>query len=182
MLTMNLLQSFLAIVGIFAAASVNAGDKSVPSYITGREIMALAPCTGTFVKTSEFSGTFTTVEGKKFVLGSPAGEQEVWHFLGTLKEKQACTLPAAFINYTTARYYVTAKAIAAMPPCTATLVQRSPCSSYFTTADGKGFGIGDPGRGPRISHFIWSLKDGQVCKFPEAFLAYQQENKGEDKE
>jgi hypothetical protein len=29
-----------------------------------------------------------------------------------------------------------------------------------------------PGQRAQISHFIWSLKDGETCKFPDAFQAF----------
>ena len=78
-----------------------------------------------------------------------------------------------FTNYLAAPHYVTAKEIAAMAPCTATIASRSPCSSHFVTTDGKWFGIGDPGSGAQISQFIWSLKDGQTNNFPDVFVKYQ---------
>src|SRR5438034_2750526 len=134
--------AFLAtIAGIFASASVHADDKT--NYITAKEITAMPPCTVTFAKRlSEFSGSFTNTNGPAFFLGDIRGEQWVWHFVCALKEGQAYKLPGAFLNYQAAPHYVTAKEIAAMPPCTARLGARSPCSSSFTTADGKWFGIG----------------------------------------
>ncbi len=167
-------RQLIAIVCIFAAASTEAADKSNPSYITAKEITAMTPCTGKLAKRlSEFSCSFTTVDGKEFILGDATGEQGVWHFLATLKEGQTCKFPDAFVNYMSAPSYSTAKEIAAMAPRTGTLAARSPCSSYFTTADGKGFGIGDPGSGAEISHFIWTLKPGQSYKFPDALLEFQ---------
>jgi hypothetical protein len=165
--------AFLAIIaGIFAASSVHADDKT--NYITVKEITAMPPCTVTFAKRlSEFSGFFTNASGRAFVLGDIRGEQWVWHFVVALKEGQAYKLPDTFLNYQAAPHYVTAKEIAAMAPCTAMLASRSPCSSYFTTADGKWFGIGDPGSEEQISHFIWSQKVGEASKFPDAFLDYQ---------
>jgi hypothetical protein len=154
--------------------SANADDKTIPSYVTTKEITAMAPRTGTFVKRlSVYAGSFRTADGKEFMIGSPAGEQWVWHFLGTLKEGQSCKFPDAFVDYQSAPYYVTGKDIAAMAPRTGTLATRTPCSAYFTTADGKGFGIGDPGSEKQISQFLWSLKDGQTCRFPDVFLQYQ---------
>src|ERR1043166_237251 len=135
----------------------------------------MAPCHVTFSKRlSEYSGLFTNANGKAFVLGDIRGEQWVWHFVGALKEGQTYKLPETFVNYQAAPHYVTAREIAAMPPCAAILGSRSPCSSYFTTVEGKWFGIGDPGSGAQIGHFIWSLKDGETNKFPDAFLKYQQ--------
>ena len=158
--------------GILAAASAHADDKT--NYITVKEITAMPPRTVTFAKRlSEFSGFFTNATGKAFVLGDIRGEQWVWHFVVALKEGQAYKLPDTFLSYQAAPHYVTAREIAAMAPRTAMLAARSPCSSYFTTADGKWFGIGDPGSGEEIGHFIWSLKVGEANKFPDAFLAYQ---------
>ncbi len=134
----------------------------------------MTACTGTFTKRlSVYSGTFTAADGKQFILGSASGEQWVWHFLATLKEGQSCKLPEAYLNYTNAPNYGTAKEIAALAPCTTTLVARSPCSGYFTMADGKGFSIGNPGSGAQISQFLWSLKAGEACKFPDVFRQYQ---------
>ena len=78
-----------------------------------------------------------------------------------------------FTNYLAAPNYVTAKEIAAMAPCSATIASRTPCSGHFVTTDGKWFGIGDPGSGAQISQFIWSLKDGQTNNFPDVFVKYQ---------
>ena len=141
----------------------------------------MAPCTGTLQKKTVYSGEFTTADGKRFVVGSDAGEQEVWHFIGTIEAGQTCKLPEAFVNYTTAPGYATVEQIKAMAPRTGTLVQRSPCSSYFTTADGKGFVIGDPGSGEQVSQFIWTLKDSCRYAFPEAFLDYLKENESKKK-
>jgi hypothetical protein len=165
--------AFVASIGsIFVCASAQAEDKT--NYITVKEITAMAQCTATFAKRlSEFSGFFTNANGKAFVLGDIRGEQWVWHFVGALKEGQAYKFPETFLNYQAAPHYVTAKQIAAMAPCTATLAARSPCSSYFSTADGKWFGIGDPGSGAEISRFIWSLKVEETNKFPDVFLKYQ---------
>ncbi len=160
------------VAGLFVAVSAHADDKI--NYITVKEITAMPPCTVMFAKRlSEFSGSFTNASGKAFVLGDIRGEQSVWHFVGALKEGQAHKFPDTFLNYQAAPHYVTAKEIAAMAPCTAMLAARSPCSSHFTTADGKWFGIGDPSSGAQISHFIWSLKDGETNKFPDVFLKYQ---------
>src|ERR1043165_694909 len=155
-----------------ATASTNAGDKT--RYSTSAEIAAMVPRTAMFVKRlSEFSGSFTTADGRGFVLGDPVGEQWVWHFLAALKEGQTYKFPDAFLNYQNAPNYGTAKAIAEMAPRTGTLATRSPCSSYFNTTDGKGFSIGDPGSGAQVSQFLWTLKQGETCKFPDAFLDYQ---------
>ena len=158
--------------GVFLAAPTPAAAQT--NYMTAREITAMAPCTATFAKRlSEYSGSFTNAEGKRFVLGDSRGEQEVWHFVCALKEGKTCKFPDVFTNYLAAPHYVTASEIAAMTPCTATLASRSPCSSIFSTTDGKWFGIGDPGSGAQVSHFIWSLVDGQTCRFPDAFLKFQ---------
>src|SRR5437899_6420533 len=111
--------------GMITSASASANEKT--NYITSREITVMIPCTATFAKRlSEYSGSFTNADGKRFVLGDPRGEQWVWHFVSALKEGQTYKFPEAFLNYQTARHYVTAREIAAMPPCTATLAARSP--------------------------------------------------------
>jgi hypothetical protein len=163
-----------------AAALSNADNNATHKYVTVKEIKAMAPCTATFTKRlSEFSGSFTDTHGKAFVLGDIRGEQWVWHFVCALKEGRTYPLPDAFENYMNAPQYGTAKEIAAMARCTGTLAARSPCSSIFSTADGKWFGIGDPGSGEQVSQFIWSLNDGDTCTFPDAFLNYQKQHQNE---
>ena len=112
---------------------------------------------------------FTTTDGKQFVIGDIRGEQWVWHFINALREGRTYKLPETFTNYQSAAHYVTSNEIAALPPCTATLAARSPCSSMFVTTEGKWLGIGDPGSGARVSHFIWTLKDGETCNFRTRF-------------
>ena len=164
--------ALLALIAGLSATPAHADDKT--NYFTVKEIMAMPSCTVTFAKrTSEFSGAFTNADGRAFVLGDIRSEQGVWHFVGALKEGRAYRLPDAFLSYQAAPRYGTADAIAAMPPCAATLAVRSPCSSTFTTADGRWFGIGDPGSGEQVSHFIWSLKEGETNQFPDAFLSWQ---------
>ena len=170
------------IAGLLAAASANADDQTNLSYITTKQITAMAPCTATFAKRlSEYSGSFTNADGKRFTLGDARGEQWVWHFVGALREGRSYKFPDTFTNYMAAPHYVTAKEIAAMAPRIGVLASRTPCSSYFATADGKWFGIGDPGSGAQISHFIWSLKDGETNKFPDAFLDYQKKHPAKER-
>ena len=58
---------------LLPAASASADDKT--NYITAREITAMVPCTATFAnRLSEYSGSFTNADGKRFVLGDPRGE------------------------------------------------------------------------------------------------------------
>jgi hypothetical protein len=122
---------------------------------------------------SKFAGEFTNAEGKSFVLGDFHGDHRVWLFVRALREGRSYRFPDTFTNYQAAPNFVTAKEIAAMAPCTATIASRIPCSSKFVTSDGKWFGIGDPGCGPTISQFIWSMKEGATNQFPDVFLAYQ---------
>ncbi len=133
-------------------------------------------------KLNEYSGYFTGSSGKSFIVGDEVGDQFVWHFVGSLKVGQSCKLPDAFTNFISARYYVTAEEIKGMSPCAGIIALRSPCSAYFTTADGRGFGIGDPGSGALISKFLWSLKDGETYRFPEAFLEFQATVTSEEQE
>jgi hypothetical protein len=143
-------------------------------YVTAKEIAAMPRCAATLAKKlSSYSASFTNADGEAFVLGDARGEQEVWHFVGALKEGQSYRFPDTFANYEKAPHYGTAKEIAAMPPCAGVVASRTPCSSCFTTADGKFFSIGDPGSGPQISQFLWSLKDGETNKFPAVFIEYQ---------
>ena len=157
-----------------AAATAVVGEKALPRYITSAEVSKMPACSATFTKRlSEFGGTFTTTEGKPFIIGDIRGEQWVWHFVVALREGRTYRFPDVFTNYLAATNYVTTQQIAAMPPCNATIAARSPCSSHFVTTDGKWFGIGDPGSGAQISQFIWSMKEGQTNKFPDVFLNYQ---------
>lgn len=163
---------FAAVLCVFVAATAKADDKT--NYLTVKDIKAMTPRTVTFAKRlSEYSGFFTNADGTSFVVGDMRGEQWVWHFVGALREGRTYRFPDVFTNYLAAPYYVTAKEIEGMAPCTATIASRSPCSSVFVTTDGKWFGIGDPGSGAEISHFIWLLKDGETNQFPKAFLDYR---------
>jgi hypothetical protein len=158
------------------AATAKADRKTLGTYVTVKEVEAMPPCTATFAKRlSGYSGSFTDQDGNEFVLGDIRGEQWVWHFVNALVVGTTYRFPEVLESYMNARQYVTAKEIAAMPACTATLAARSPCSSTFRTADGKWFGIGDPGSGAQISQFIWSLEDGATRKFPDAFLEYEKQ-------
>src|SRR5262245_37861008 len=67
----------------------------------------------------------------------------------------------------------TAEQIRAMPPCKATVEEREPCGSMFTTADGRKFYIGSPAAPPEVVQFLQTLKDGQTYEFPGVFLNYQ---------
>jgi hypothetical protein len=159
------------IIGGVLAAAAHGADKT--NFITLKEIGAMSPRTVTFAqRLDEFSGSFTNAAGA-FVLGDIRGDQSVWHFVGSLNVGQTYTFPDVFTNYLAASYYVTAKSIAEMPPSSAVLASRSPCSSRFVTTEGRWFGIGDPGSGAEVSQFIWSLKAGQTNRFPEVFLNYQ---------
>jgi hypothetical protein len=165
------------LVCLFLITVTRAEDKPIPKYITIREITTMPPREATLTKKiSVYSGLFTVANVDQFILGSDVGDQAVWHFLGTLKIGQICKMPEAFLNYIAAPNYGTANEIAAMPPKTGTVVQSSPCSTYFTTADGKGFSIGNPGSGSQITHFLQSLESGRSYKLPNAFLDFQKQN------
>jgi hypothetical protein len=157
-----------------ATKSAKVGVKKTPRYVTTQEIKEIAPCTATLSKRiSEYSCAFTTADGKAFVLGDPRGEQWVWHFVGALNEGQSYKLPDEFLNYVAAPHYVTDKEITRMASRTGTLASSSPCSAYFRTADGKWFGIGDPGSGAEVSQYLATLKRGNAYRFPDSFLAYK---------
>jgi hypothetical protein len=143
-------------------------------YATPAAIKAIPTTRAKFTrKLSEFAGEFTGPDGKTLVLGGPRAEQRVWHFVAAMREGQTYDLPESFLNFIAAPGYVTATEIAAMPPCTAMIAARSPCSASLRTADGKWFYLGDPGSGLQISQFIWCLEDGQLNRFPDAFIAFQ---------
>jgi len=140
----------------------------------------MAPVTATFAgRLSKFAGEFTNAEGKGFVigdihgdLGNIRGDPWVWRFVHALREGRSYKFPDTFPNYQAAPNFVTAKEIAAMAPCAATIATRSPCWGRFVTTDGKWFDIGDPGSGAEISQFIWSMKEGVTNRFPDVFLSY----------
>src|SRR5262245_14494873 len=97
-LSVTRLAFLVFIVGILAAASVNADDKT--NFITTREIAAMTPRTATFAKRlSGYAGWFTNAAGKSFILGDERGEQWVWHFVCALKEGQNYRFPDTFTNY-----------------------------------------------------------------------------------
>jgi hypothetical protein len=168
---MNTLRRVLSHVCIFAVASAHAEEPA--KFTTAEQITAMVPRAGTLTKRSDFSATFKMEDGREFILGDQVGAQEVWHYVNTLKEGQTYKFPDAFLLYRKSSYYEDAKQIAAMPPRTATLASRTPCSAYFTMADGNGFHLGGPGSGAEVSQFLWSLKVGPAYKFPEVFAAYQ---------
>jgi hypothetical protein len=155
------------------AATAAVDEKPLPRYITSAEVSKMPAGSAKFTnRLSSYSGAFTTTEGKQFIIGDERGEQWVWHFVCALKVGQTYKFPEVFTNYMAAPNYATTEAIAAIAPCTATLASRTPCSSTFVTSDGKWLGIGDPGSGARVSHFIWMLKDGETCKLPDAFREF----------
>ena len=88
-------------------------------------------------------------------------------FIGCVSEKSA--------NQTAVPVYEMAQEIKAMPPCKAKVVHTYPCYSRLRATDGKEFCIGSPGASPEVSRFLETLKDGQTYRFPDAFLAYQQQ-------
>src|SRR5438045_4178728 len=81
----------LGIIGValgILAASGWAEDKT-NLHATARSLMNMPPCSATFAKRlSEYSGAFTNTNGMAFVLGDATGEQQVWHFVAALKERQ----------------------------------------------------------------------------------------------
>ena len=134
----------------------------------------MPPGKATVEQMETYSARLRTAEGKKFVIGSERGEQEVWHFVGTaLKEGQTYELPAAFLAFQQRKFYVTAEELKAMPPVNATLESSGPCFSILRGSDGKQFVIGDPGSGRVVWRFLGTLKEGQAYEFPSAFLDYQ---------
>jgi hypothetical protein len=163
-----------------AAAAALADTNAVPRYFTSAEVAKMPACMATFTsRLPRIGGEFTTTEGRRFIIGGiprigglPMGDSRVSLFVRALREGRTYKLPETFTNYLSATHYVTREEIAAMPPCTATIASRTPCSSYFLTTDGKWFGIGDPGSGPLISHFIWAAKEGKNYQFPDAFQKF----------
>jgi hypothetical protein len=67
----------------------------------------------------------------------------------------------------------TAGQIRTMPACTATVVERSPCSVQLRTADGRVIAIGSPGASKEVAAFVGTLKVGQEYRFPDAFVDHQ---------
>lgn len=151
---------------------------AMPVYETAEQVKAMPPGKATVEHTETFWALLKTADGKKFVIGSERGEQEVWHFVGTaLKEGKTYEFPGAFLDYQNRKFYSTADEIKAMPAGKATLEQTRACDSIFRTADGKQFVIGDPGSKPEVSQFLKSLKVGETYEFPSVFLEYQKKSR-----
>jgi hypothetical protein len=55
--------------------------------------------------------------------------------------------------------YETAEQIKSMPPCQATVEPTAPCSSLFTTIDGKKFYIDSPGATREVGNFLGPLQE-----------------------
>ncbi len=76
-------------------------------------------------------------------------------------------------------YEFTAQVLA-MPSCSATMVAHHTCFVEFKTEDGRTFYVGSPGASPAVEGFVQTLldKEGKVYNLPNAFMAYQMQQKG----
>src|ERR1035441_8392144 len=97
----------------------------------------MPPCKATAEHVETFSSLLSTAGGQKFRIGSERGEQEVWHFVGTLKQGQTNDFPSAFLVFEARKFYPNVEDIKAMPPCKATVVYDAPCFTLFRVTDGK---------------------------------------------
>lgn len=69
--------------------------------------------------------------------------------------------------------YATAEQIKTLPRCQVAVVEKNPCNSLFRTSDGKMFYIGSPAARQDVIQFLETLKHGQTCELPSAFLDYE---------
>lgn len=53
-------------------------------------------------------------------------------------------------------------------------------AAYFTTADGKRMTIGGPNASTNMSAFVRSLRKGQTCALPDAFITFQKSRAGKN--
>jgi hypothetical protein len=70
--------------------------------------------------------------------------------------------------------YESVAQIKAMPACVAKVMEVGPCYAECKTADGKTLFLGSPAAPREVVRFIRTLKEGQTCQLPEAFVAYLQ--------
>ena len=67
--------------------------------------------------------------------------------------------------------------VLAMPSCSATVVERSPCVTTFKTPQGRMFYIGSPGAADEVRVFLQTLQDGNSYYLPEAFMQFLDKKK-----
>jgi hypothetical protein len=53
-------------------------------------------------------------------------------------------------------------------------------AAYFTTADGKRICLGGPGASADLVAFMRSLRKGQTCALPDAFISFQKSKAGKN--
>jgi hypothetical protein len=153
--------------------ATTAAQTTDPNYDTVKTVLAIPPCTARLGQRSMFEGHFTSTDGRHFTIGSPEGDQEVWHFIYTVREGQSCDFPGEFQRFEARKFYPTAEAIRAMPPCKATIVTVGPCFSVFRASDGQMFVIGDPGSKNVVHSFLQLLEEDSTYELPDAFLEFQ---------
>ena len=59
-----------------------------------------------------------------------------------------------------------------MPSCHATMVEPCACFAMFKDDFGRTFYLGSPGASDDVENFIHSLKEGEACYLPEAFMEF----------
>ena len=111
---MTVLPRLVAIAALFAAQFSHAEDKltgnttpdakksaetAIPDYETAAQIKAMPPCKAVLEHDGTCVFSFTTTDGKKFWIGSPASKQDVIRFLQSLKVGETYELPKAFLDY-----------------------------------------------------------------------------------
>ena len=62
--------------------------------------------------------------------------------------------------------------VLAMPSCHATMLEPCACYALFKDDFGRTFYIGSPGASVDVEYFIHSLKEGEACYLPEAFMQF----------
>ncbi|MEI7732112.1 MAG: hypothetical protein WCO56_21235 [Verrucomicrobiota bacterium] len=62
--------------------------------------------------------------------------------------------------------------VLAMPSCHATMVEPCACYAMFKDDFGRTFYLGSPGASEDVENFIHSLKEGEACYLPTAFMEF----------
>ena len=156
------------------AAAAKAAAEKDHGYETPAEIKAMSPRKATVLEHNGCYSMFSTADGKKFSIGSPAAVSQIVEFLNTLKEGTTFELPRAFLDFEKASpAFDTAEKIKAMPPCKATVEHVGVRDARLRTADGKLFFIGGDKATPEVIQFLETLRDKHACQFPDVFLEYR---------
>jgi hypothetical protein len=70
--------------------------------------------------------------------------------------------------------------VLAMASCNATMMDDCACYALFKDDSGRTFYLGSPGASEDVEHFIHSLKVGEACYLPHAFMEFLDNQKKAD--